>query len=139
MPRREPGRKELLIPVAGDDMPAVARQFVGEVLRITGADDLRARVVPETPGRKGDRGQVRLQMTRRHADQQPADPALVHRRQLSRDQLEMPVHRQPGARVELAKAVRREARKIVAQQRAGYSAWGGVGAEPPIGPGSACY
>jgi hypothetical protein len=40
-------------------MPAVARQFVGEVLRITGADDLRARVVPETPGRKGDRRQQR--------------------------------------------------------------------------------
>jgi hypothetical protein len=51
----------------------------------------------------------------------------------------MPVRDERGARVELAKAARRKARKVVAQQRAGYSAWGGVGAEPPIGPGGACY
>ena len=116
MPRREPGREEPLVPVAGDDAPAVARQFVGEVLGVADAEDLRARVVPETPGRKGDRGQVRLQMARRHADDQPADPAFAHRRELRRDQLDMPVHRERGARVELAERARREAREVVPQQ-----------------------
>ena len=116
MPRRQTGRKEPLVPVAGDDMPAIARQFVGEVLGIAGADDLRARVVPETPGRKGDRCQQRLQVARRYADDQPADAAVAHRRQFPRHELDMPVHREPGARVELAKAPRRKAREIVPQQ-----------------------
>jgi hypothetical protein len=91
--RRQPCREEPLVPVAGDDPPAVARQFIGEVLRVTDANDLPARVVPETPGRKGDRGQVRLQMARRDADQQPADPAGAHRRQFPGHDLDMPVHR----------------------------------------------
>ena len=30
--RREPGREQMPIPVAGDDAPAIARQLVGEVL-----------------------------------------------------------------------------------------------------------
>jgi hypothetical protein len=30
--------------------------------------------VPETPGRKRDRGQMRLQMTRRHADHSAGGP-----------------------------------------------------------------
>jgi hypothetical protein len=42
--------KTPLVPGTGDDMPAIARQFVGEVLRIADAEDLRRRVVPETPG-----------------------------------------------------------------------------------------
>jgi hypothetical protein len=64
MPRRQPSWEEPLVPVTGEDAPAVARQFVGEVLRVADTQDLRARVVPEIPGRKGDRGQVRLQMAR---------------------------------------------------------------------------
>ena len=68
--------------VAGDDPPAVSRQFVGgEILRIADANDLRARVMAEAPGRKGDRRQIRLQMAWRHTDQQPADPVLSHRRE----------------------------------------------------------
>ena len=58
--RREAGREEPAIPVAGDDPPAIARQLVGEVLRITDAQELGARVVAEAPGRKADRGQVPL-------------------------------------------------------------------------------
>ena len=54
MPRREPRRKEPLVPVAGDDAPAIARQFVGEVLRVAGTDDLGARVVTQAPGGKAD-------------------------------------------------------------------------------------
>src|SRR6516162_10633692 len=34
-------------------MPGVARQFVGEVLRVTDAEDLRARIMAQAPGRKG--------------------------------------------------------------------------------------
>ena len=57
-----PRRKEPLIPVARDDALAIARQFVGKVLGVAGADDLGARVVAEAPGRKADRCHVRLQM-----------------------------------------------------------------------------
>src|SRR5208282_3641318 len=60
--RREPGREQPPVPVAGDDAAAIAREFVGEVLGIADAEDLQARVMAETPGRKGDRGQVRLQV-----------------------------------------------------------------------------
>ena len=67
---REARRVEPLIPIGCQDPPAVARQFVGELLGIAGADDLRCRIVPETPGGKGDRGQQRLQITRRHVDDQ---------------------------------------------------------------------
>jgi hypothetical protein len=63
--RREAGREDPAVPVAGDDMPAIARQFVGEILRIADAEDLRRGIMAQTPGRKGDRGQQRLQVARR--------------------------------------------------------------------------
>ncbi len=104
LPRgREPRRKDAAVPGAGDDAPAIARQFVGELLGIRGAQDLQARRVPEAPGRKGDRGQQRLQMPRRQVDDQPADPAVAHRRELRCDQLDMPAECQFGLRIELAK------------------------------------
>src|ERR1700730_16910556 len=107
MARCQARREEALVPVAGEEAPALARQLVGEVLapglrlRWTVAvkpgsdtDDLRTRLVAEAPGRKRDRGEVRLQMARRQADDQPPDPAGAHRRQFRGDQLDMPVHRQ---------------------------------------------
>jgi len=48
----EAGREEPLVPVAGEDPPAIARQFVGEVLGVADAQDFRARLVAEAPGRK---------------------------------------------------------------------------------------
>jgi hypothetical protein len=48
-----------------------SRQFVGEILRVTDAQDLHAGIVPEAPRRKGDRGQVRLQVAWRQVDDQP--------------------------------------------------------------------
>ena len=66
--RREPGGEELPVPAAGDNVPAVARQFVGEVLRVADTEELGARVVAEAPGRKADRAQMRLQVARRHVD-----------------------------------------------------------------------
>jgi hypothetical protein len=114
---REAGRKELPVPVAGENMPAIARQFVGEVLRINDAEDLRARIVAETPRRKRHRSQVRLQVARRHIDDHPPDPAGADALELGRGHLEMPVQRERGARVELVETVLRKAGKIGAQQR----------------------
>ena len=83
VPRRQPGREEPLVPLAHHDAAAVARQFVGEILGIADAEDLRARLMPEAPGRKRDRSQMRLQVPRRHVDDQPADPAFAHCRQFA--------------------------------------------------------
>jgi hypothetical protein len=116
--RRKTGREELPVPVAGEDVLAIARQFVGEVLRVTGADDLQAGFVPETPGRKGDRGQVRLQVARRHADDQPPDTAFADRLQFLCNDLVMPAQREFGPRIELTETVHCKAGKIGAQQRA---------------------
>ena len=66
--RRKASGKELPVPAAGDDLPAIVRQFVGEILRVADAEKLGARVVPQAPGRKADRGQMRLQVARRHVD-----------------------------------------------------------------------
>jgi hypothetical protein len=115
--RRKAGGKELPVPVAGDDLPAIARQFVGQVLRVTHAKQLGARVVAQAPGRKADRGQVRLQVARRHVDDHAPAPAGADRLELCRDDVVVPAPREQGARVELMKAMPCEARKIGAQQR----------------------
>ena len=60
--RRQPGREDLAVPVAQDDPPAIARQFVGELLGIADAEHLRARIAAQAPGRKRHRGQMRLQV-----------------------------------------------------------------------------
>jgi len=78
MARCEAHREEALVPVAGEDAAAIAREFVGEVLGIADAEDLRTRLVSEAPGRKRDRGQVRLQMARQQADEQPAEMGRAH-------------------------------------------------------------
>jgi hypothetical protein len=104
-------------------MPAVARQLVGEVLRVTGANDLPAGLVPETPGRKGDRGKERLQVARRRVDDQPPDMAIADRFQFRGDDLVMPAQRELGPRVEFAETVLHEAGKI-SPEHASY--WPGI-------------
>jgi hypothetical protein len=52
-------------------------------------------------------------MARRQIDEQPADPAVVHGRELGRDQLDVPVHRKERARVQLAKGAQCETRQVV--------------------------
>ena len=116
MPRREPGREAPLVPVTGDDAPAVARQFVGELLRIADAEDLRARIAAQTPRREGDRRQVRLQMARRQVDDQPADLTFKQCGQFRGDNLKMPAEQKPSLRVELDKSAAGEAREIAPQQ-----------------------
>jgi hypothetical protein len=116
VPRREASREDPPVPVADDDAPAVARQFVGEVLRITDAEDLGAGIAAQTPGRERNRRQQRLQMTGRQVDDQPPGRAVEHRRQLRGDDLDMRAERERGAPVELAKTAPREAREIAPQQ-----------------------
>jgi hypothetical protein len=55
-------------------------------------------------------------MARRHIDDQPPDPALVHRRELCRDDPVMPIRRELGLRVELAKRTLGKPGEIGAQQ-----------------------
>jgi hypothetical protein len=66
----------------------------GDVLRVVDAEDLHARIVPEVPGREGDRGQVQLQMAQRQANDRLPDMALVHRAQLCGDAPVMPARRE---------------------------------------------
>jgi hypothetical protein len=69
--RRQAGPKDLPIPRACHDAAAIAGKLVGEVLGIADAQDLGRGIVPETPRRKGDRGQQGFQMARRQIDDQP--------------------------------------------------------------------
>src|SRR5205823_11466825 len=48
----------------------IASELVGEILGIADGEDLGRGVVPETPGRKGDRGQQGFQMAGRQIDDQ---------------------------------------------------------------------
>src|ERR1700741_2024942 len=54
------------------------------------AQDLGRRVVPQTPGRKGDRGQQGLEMAGRQGNDQPSDLALAHSHRLGGDDLDVP-------------------------------------------------
>ena len=114
--RRQAGRKDPPIPRAHHDAAAVAGELVGEVLGIADGEDLGRGVMPQTPGRKRDRGHQGFQMTRWQVDDQPPDLAFPHRGQLGGDDLEMPVHRQLGLRVELLEAARGEGGEVVPQQ-----------------------
>jgi hypothetical protein len=88
-------------------------------------EDLSGGPVTEAPGRKGDRSQVRLQVTRRQVDDQPADLALVHCCQLCGDDPDMPVCREIAARVEFVEAPLGKPGEIGLQQRLVF---GGVNA-----------
>src|SRR5271166_1532152 len=149
--RGKPGREGPLVPFARDDTPAIARELVGEILRVADAEDLRAGPTPEAPRRKRDRAQQRLQVARRHIDDQPPDLTLVDRGQLCGHDLDVPVHRERHERVELAKTALCEGGEIepqlgvllalgqrLAVHRRGYghrSRWEGGGHAGPSPPG----
>src|SRR3984893_7624573 len=114
--RRQAGRKDPPIPRAHHDAAAVAGELVGEVLGIADAEDLGRGVMPQTPGRKGDRGHQGFQMTRWQVDDQPPDLAFPHGGQLGGDDLEMPVHRQLGLRIEVLETAHGEADEVLPQQ-----------------------
>src|SRR5260370_22235793 len=98
-------------------MPAIARQFVSEILRIADAQDLRRRVVLETPRREGDRRQQRLQVARRQVDDEAADLAVAQRGQFRGDDFDVPPHRKPRPGAQLAETALRKADQIAPQQR----------------------
>jgi hypothetical protein len=110
------GRKELAIPRAHHDATTIAGELVGEILGIADAQDLRRGIMPETPGRKRDRGHQGFKMERRQVNDQPPDLAVPHGGQLGGDDLEMPVDRQLGLRVEVIEAARGKGTKILPQQ-----------------------
>jgi len=91
-------------------------RLVREILGIADAEDLGRPVVSETPGRKGDGGHQGFEMTGRQIDDQPADLALAHRGQLGGDDLDMPIHRQLGLRIEVMEAVRDGGGQVLPQQ-----------------------
>ena len=111
----KPGRGGPLIPVAHDDTPAVSGELVGEILRVADADDLRAGLTPEAPGRKRHRRHQRFQVARWHIDDQPPNPAFAHGGKLCRHDLDVPVHRERRQRVELAETALREGGEIQPQ------------------------
>ena len=57
--------KDLAIPRARHDAATIARELIGEVLGIADTEDLGRGIVPETPGREGDRGQQGFQIAGR--------------------------------------------------------------------------
>jgi len=57
----------------------------------------------------------------RQVDDQPADLALPHLHQLGGDDLEMPVQRELGLRVQIGKAAPREGGKVLPQQNLIFS------------------
>jgi hypothetical protein len=113
---RQAGQKQLAVPRAQHDRAAVARELVGEILCVADAEDLRRRVEPQTPGRESDRGHQGFQMPRWQVDDEPLDPAFTNRCQLGGDDFEMPVHRQAGLWIEVAKAARDEGGEVVPKQ-----------------------
>jgi hypothetical protein len=129
--RREAGREDPAVPIAGDDAAAIARQFVGEVLRIAEAEDLRRGIRAETPRREGDRGEQRLQVAGRQVDDEAPDLAAAQSRQFGGDDFDMPAHREAGARVELGETALCEADEVAPRNSARYSS--GVGISPDEG------
>jgi len=94
-----------------------SRQFVGEVLCVADAEQPGARVVPQAPGRKADRGQMRLQVARRQIDDHAPAAAGADCLELCGEDVLVPAQRELAAGIELAKALLRKACKIGAQQR----------------------
>src|SRR5258705_12811435 len=114
--RGEARRKDLPIPRAHHDAAAIAGELAGEVLGIAGAEDLGRGIVSQTPGWKGDRGHQGFEVAGRQVDDQPPDLAFPHGGQLGGDDLEMPVHRQHGLRVEVIETARGEGGEVLSKQ-----------------------
>ena len=91
--RGEPGRKQRLVPRRGHQQPAVAGEFFGEVLGVGDVDDVQGRVVAEQPSRQGDGRRERLQVPRRHVDDQPAGLSVTNALQFRRQRLDVPGRR----------------------------------------------
>jgi hypothetical protein len=114
--RSQPGGKDLPIPWTHHDAAAIAGELVGEILGIADTEYRGGGIMPETPRRKSDRGHQGFEVAGRQVDDQPPDLALPYGGQLGGDDLEVPVHRQLGLRVQSVEAARGEGREILPQQ-----------------------
>src|SRR5207248_3146462 len=94
----------------------IARKLVSEILGVADTEDLGRGVVPETPGRKGDRGHQGFEVAGRQVDDQSPDPAFPNGGQLGGDDFEVPVRRQTGVRVKVLEAASGEGGEVVPQQ-----------------------
>ena len=90
--------------------------LVGEVLGIARADDLRAGIVSEEPGGKGDGGAVRFERARRHVDDQARGLAAPAGFEFGGDELDVPVGQKRCLRVELDEAALDEGGEVVAEE-----------------------
>jgi hypothetical protein len=71
-------------------------------------------------------------MPRRQVDHEPADLAVLHRREPGGDDFDVPVHLKPGARVEFVKRALGEGKSP--RNTASYSAAASPAAASPTGP-----
>ena len=115
--RGEAGRKEPLVPPAHHDCPAIAGELVGKILTIADAEDLRRGIMPEAPGREGNRGHQGFEMARRQINDQPLDFAVPYRGQLGADHIDVPVHRECRLRIELRETALSKKRQSRPQDR----------------------
>ena len=108
----EPCRKQRAVPWRRHHLPAIAGEFVRQVLGIGDVDDGESRIMAEQPSRQGDRGGERLQMPRRHVDDEPLHTAVGHALKFCRQNLGVPGRRKFLAAVQLGEAAHQEGIKI---------------------------
>jgi len=108
--------KELLIPVGVEERAAVEREFVGEVLGVATADDLRAGIVSEEPGREGDGGAVGFERARRHIDDEARGLDAAAGLEFGGNELDVPVRQKWRGWVEFDEAALDEGGEVVAQE-----------------------
>lgn len=108
--------EQALVPLRRHDVAAVLRMLVGQVLAVTGTDELQRRVAPQCPGHERHRGHDRLQRARRNVDDQALDLALQHRLKLGRDQFHVPVRQKRRAGVQMIKHTLRERGEVRAHE-----------------------
>ena len=115
--RGEPGLKQLLVPVRGHDLPAVAGEFLRQVLGVGDVDDGEARVMAEEPRRQRDRGGERFQVPRRHVDDEPLHGARLHALELRRQDFGVPCRNEGLAAVQLGEGAHQEGIEILPDRR----------------------
>jgi hypothetical protein len=92
-------RKDGLVLRAQHDAAEVTGQFLGKLLPIAGTDYMSSRIAAQIEGGQRDRGQERLEGAWRNVDDEPLVLARDTVSQFGRDQLQMPVWHELGARI----------------------------------------
>jgi hypothetical protein len=103
---RETGPEGGSIPVARHYAATIARQLIGELLRVADAQDLCRGIVTQNPGRQRDGSAYRFEVARWDVDDETADLALPTGLELGRDHLDMPVREEMVQNVRARRATR---------------------------------